>query len=233
MAGRPYGSGGGWLGGSIVFVSFFLVQSSFAAAAPVVETRDFTVFVDGKAGGDAHMTINKQDDGSLIMTCDTDINVRISIGILWHDYVYSLRAREVWKDGRVQRFDSTCNDDGKRFAVTAVAEADKLRLRVNGEEKTASADVWISSYWAMPDRARINQSVAIIDADTGATLSAKVLFLGVETRRVAGQEQKVNHFRLTGKVPIDLWYDTTGRLVAEDWIEDGHRTQVELNRLRR
>ncbi len=167
------------------------------------------------------------------MTCDTDVKARVKVGILWHDYTYSLRAREVWKDGRVQRFASTCNDDGKLFAVGALAEGDKLRLRANGEEKLVPGDVWISSYWAIPDNARINQTVPIIDADTGATLSAKVAFLGVEPRRVAGQDQKVNHFRLAGKVQIDLWYDVTGRLVAEDWVEDGHRTQVELNRLRR
>ena len=64
-------------------------------------------------------------------------------------------------------------------------------------------------------------------------LVSKVTFLGVETRHVTGQEQRVNHFRLEGKVLTDLWYDVTGRLVAEDWIEDGHHTQVELNRLRR
>jgi hypothetical protein len=204
-----------------------------AMAAPVVETRDFTVCVDSKPGGDAHMTINKQEDGSVIMTCDTDVKARVKVGILWHDYTYSLRAREVWKDGRVQRFDSSCNDDGKCFAISARAEGDKLRLRANSEEKLVPGDVWISSYWAMPDSARINQTVPIIDADTGVMLSAKILFLGVEPRHVAGQDQKVKHYRLTGKVQIDLWYDATGRLVAEDWIEDGHRTQVELNRLRR
>jgi hypothetical protein len=204
-----------------------------AAAAPDVETRDFTVMVDGKPSGDVHMTLNKQDDGSVIVTCDTDIKVTVKIGLLTKQYTYSYRGREVWKDNRIQRFDSTCSDDGKRFAVSAVAAGENLRVRVNNADKIVRGDVWLSSYWAMPENERINQTIAILDADSGEELSAKVQFLGVEPRTVASQAQKVNHFRLIGKTQLDLWYDVSGRVVAQEWIEEGHRTQVELNRLRR
>ena len=232
MAGSPCGLWRrlfrGW-----VFVALAVLVPTAALAAPEVETRDFSVFVDGKPSGDVHMTINKQEDGSVFMTCDTDIKVSVGIGLLIKHYTYSYRGREVWKDGRLLRFDSTCNDDGKRFAVSAVPEDDKLRLRVNNEERVVPADIWLSSYWAMPDNAKINQTVPVIDADTGTSLPSKVQFLGVEPRPVAGQKQKVNHFRLIGKSQTDLWYDTTGRLISQEWVEDGHRTQVELNRLRR
>jgi hypothetical protein len=217
----------------IVAAFFALLNPPRGTAAPEVETRDFNVLVDGKPGGDVHMTINKQEDGSVIMTCDTDIKVQVAIGPFTKTYTYSYRGREVWKAGRIVRFDSNCNDDGKRMAVAAVAEGDKLRVKVNNEEKVVGGDVWLTSYWEMPENTRINQTVSIIDADSGADLSSKVTFLGVEQRAVAGHAQKVNHFRLLGKTTCDLWYDLSGRLVAQDWMEDGHRTQVDLNRLRR
>jgi hypothetical protein len=233
MDGSPRGFSRGFLGAVIMVIAVAILTPARAAAGPEVETRDFTVLVEGKPAGDVHMTIYKQEDGSIILNCDLDVKVTIKIGPLTKNYTYSYRDREVWKGGRVQRFDSTCNDDGKRFDVNAVAEGDKLRLRVNTEERLVRGDVWLSSYWAMPDKAKINQTVPIIDADTGRDLSAKVSFVGVEQRTVAGQPQKVNHFRLTGGVQMDLWYDVTGRLVAQDWVEDGRRMQVELNRLRR
>ena len=233
MPGSPCGSCRLLMRAWILVAACAVLAPGRAASAPEVETRDFSVFVDGKPSGDVHMTINKQEDGSVIMTCDTDIKVVVGVGPFSKQYTYSYRGREVWKDARLQRFDSNCNDDGKRSAVGAVAEGDKLRIRVNNEEKLVPGDVWLSSYWAMPDNEKINQTVAIIDADTGSSLSSKIQFLGVEPRTVAGQAQKVNHFRLTGKTQLDLWYDVTGRLIAQDWVEEGHRTKVELNRLRR
>ena len=39
--------------------------------------------------------------------------------------------------------------------------------------------------------------------------------------------------RLAGKnIGIDLWYDEPGRLVRQEWVEDGHRTVVELTGVR-
>src|ERR1700692_1039401 len=63
------------------------------------ETRDFRVLVDGKPRGEAHMTFNRQDDGTITMSCDTDVQVRF----LLITYKYSYRGREVWKNGRVQQ----------------------------------------------------------------------------------------------------------------------------------
>jgi hypothetical protein len=43
----------------------------------------------------------------------------------------------------------------------------------------------------------------------------------------------LNHYRLTGKMNIDLWYDGSERLVRQEWLEQGHKTVVELIRVRR
>jgi hypothetical protein len=200
-----------------------------AAAGPEVETRDFNVFVDGKPAGEVHMTMKKQEDGAVLMNCDTDIKISVFL----KQYVYSYRGSELWKNGRLQRFDSVCDDDGRRHVISAVIDGDRLSVRVNNSDKKMRGDIWLTSYWAMPDNARINKVVPIMDADTGADLEAKVTFVGVEQRNVAGQAQKVNHFRLTGKAQAELWYDVSGRLVSEEFVEEGHRTQIELVRLRR
>ena len=99
------------------------------AAAADIETRDFHVTVDGKHGGDVHMTIHRQDDGTVSMQCDTDILLSYLGGL--KKYVYTYRGKEVWKAGRLQRLDSTCNDDGKRYAVSALVEGEGLRVRVS------------------------------------------------------------------------------------------------------
>ena len=60
-----------------------------------------------------------------------------------------------------------------------------------------------------------------------------VTYVGQEQRTVAGQAMPLQHFRLQTKSVIDLWYDASGRLIHQEWTEEGHRTALELQRLRR
>lgn len=200
------------------------------ARAADVETRDFEVKVDGKPAGDAHMTFHRTDDGTITMSADTDVRVQ---PLPFVTYRYSYRGREVWKDGRLVKFESVCNDDNKRFAVAAVAEKENLRLRVNDQERLVRGDVWLTSYWNKPDARHHNQTIPLVDADTGRDMTAQVLYVGVEQLPVAGQVLPVHHYRLTGKVNVDLWYDGSNRLVRQNFVEQGHRTLIELVRVRR
>ncbi len=199
------------------------------ARAADVETRDFNVFVDGKRAGAAHMTIQKADDGTITMSCDTDITVPV----LFFTYKYSYRGREVWKDGKLQRFDSTCNDDGKRYVVTAAAEEKGVRFKVNNAERIVSRDVWLTSYWSKPDKKMVDKAVPLVDADTGRDLECKVSQVGPEEVTVSGQAMKLQRYKLTGQVEVELWYDSADRLARQEWVEDGHRTIVELTKIRK
>ena len=114
-----------------------------------------------------------------------------------------------------------------------MAGKDGLDVRVNRVAKTSRADSLLSSYWFQPDSKLINTTVPIIDADTGRDLDGKLEFVGTETRTIAKQTVKVNHFKFTGKVNVDLWYDGSTRLVRQEWVEEAKRVVIELNELRR
>jgi len=204
-----------------------------AVARPVwaadVETRDFAVLVAGKSAGEVHMTIHRQDDGTIYMRCDTDIKVNMLIG----KYKYIYRGREEWKNHRLVRLDSSTDDNGKRYIVSAVAEPAGVRVKVNNVERMIKPEVWLTSYWCLPDAKLRNQTLPLLDADNGKLLEGRLTFAGTEKLRVAGQEVALNHYRLVGKVTVDLWYDGTERLVRQEWLEQGHRTILELMRVRR
>jgi hypothetical protein len=193
------------------------------------ETRDLVISVDGKRAGDVHMTFHRQDDGVTQVSVDTDVDVRILIV----RYQYSYRGREIWKDGRLQRFSSRCNDNGKQYEVSAVAEEGSLRVRFNGQERVMRPETWLTSYWTLPDAKLRDGVIPLLDADNGRELECRIQHVGAQQRAVMGQVQNVNHYRLTGKVQVDLWYDSTERLVRQEWLEDGHRTVLELARIRR
>lgn len=193
------------------------------------EIREFIVKVDGKPQGHANMTIQRQDDGTTIVSCDTDVRVKVLI----KTYIYICRTRETWKDGRLQQLTSQCNDDGKQFQVSATAQPDGIHVRVNGREHITKAETWVSSYWTLPDAKLREGILAVLDADNGRDLQGRLQFLGEAQINVAGQTQNVHHYRFNGPNRIELYYDASQRLVRQDWVEDGHPTALELSRVRR
>jgi hypothetical protein len=203
---------------------------SCAVRAADIETRDFTVTVSGKPAGEVNMTIHRRDDGTIWMRCNTDIKVKTLLG----EYKFIYRGLEIWKDHRLVKFDSNTDDNGKRYIVSAAAEAGGVRIKVNNVERIVKPHVWLTSYWSLPDPRLRNQELPIIDADNGRDLSGKLQFVATEKVKVAGgPEIPLNHYRITGKVNIDLWYDGGDRLVKQAWIEQGHKTVVELRGVRR
>jgi hypothetical protein len=215
-----------WVTAAVLAV---LAVTAGPALAADIETRDFAVMVSGKPSGEVHMTIHKQDNGTIWMRCDTDIKVSLVIG----SYKFIYRGLEVWKDRRLVRLDSNTDDNGKRFIVSAAADKTGLRIKVNNVERMVRPEVWLTSYWCLPDPKLRGDTIPLLDADTGKDLSGKLHFVATEKRRIAGQEVPLNHYRLIGKVNVDLWYDGSERLVRQEWVEQGHKTLIELTRVRR
>jgi len=214
----------------VLFLSALLLASSLhAAPAAESETRDFAVLVSGKASGEVHMTIHKKDTGEVTVRTDTDISVRV--GLI--SYKYSFRGQEVWKDRRLARLDSTTEENSKRTSVSAAAGPAGLVVRVNGAERATKAEAWASTYWSLPDPKLRDGDLVILDADSGKDLAGKLQFVATEKMRVAGQEVTLNHYRLVGKTPVELWYDGHERLVRQEWVESGHKTVMVLVRVRR
>lgn len=213
-----------------VFLRRFGVLVLFSFAAPAVaaerETRTFQITIDNKPAGQYVMTIARQDDGTEIMTAQADVRV----SYLVYTYKYTLRATETWKDGRLFALESTSNDDGKKFVVSAAADAEGLRVRVNGQEGRARPDVWLTTYWRLPDARYRNAAVPLLDADTGKEMSARLQYVGIVALSIGGGVQNCAHYRLSGGAQNDLWFDSNERLVRNAFVEDGHRTVIELTR---
>jgi hypothetical protein len=195
------------------------------AAAPEIETRDFTVTVDNKDAGNYRMTVERQENGTLIMSGTASVEVRYRL----FKYKYTYSGKEVWKDGRLVNLSSTCNDNGKQYNVAARADANGLRVRVNDRERITRADVWTTSYWRLPDAKHRNQAVPLLDADTGKEYSGQLKHVGTEQVLVGGQKQSCAHYQVTGgPAVVDLWFDVHERLVLQSFVEQGHRTTIQL-----
>ena len=183
------------------------------AQAAEKEVRQFNVSVDGKPSGQYTMTFTKEDNGSLSIACEAHVRVKV-LGVTAYHYDYT--GTEVWKDDRLVSLASTCDDDGKKFTVIARAGDKGLLVKVNnGREKVVRGDVYLTTACCLPDAKRRGGALPLMEADNGQEIDGNI-------------QQVETHYRLKSSVPHDVWYDADGRLVRQEWTEDGHKTVLEL-----
>lgn len=195
------------------------------------EVREFAISIDGKPAGNYVMNITQRDDGSVSMEGSAQTQMSFVGGL--YKYTYMYKGTEIWQNGRLTRLDSAANDNGKRYTVNAFPENTGLRVRVNGKDHTARADAWVTTYWQLPPGNQRNRALPLLDADSGKDIQATLQFVDSNTVQVSGQAQNSAHYRLSGGVQVDLWYDGQERLVRQEWVEDGHKAVLELVRVQR
>jgi Family of unknown function (DUF6134) len=228
---RLGGRGNCWLATSLVGGWMAVVGQTLQAAPPALEHREFTVLVDGRRAGEYHMTIRHSEDGTEVMTGQANVRVSYLAGL--KVYRYSYRGTETWKAGKLQRFESSANDDGKDLTVWAVAESDGLRAQANGKDRFFRSDVWLTTFWHSPDPKFRNRAVPLMDADTGEELAAKLTYVGITPINIGGQVQNCAAYRVTGDTPWELWYDGQERLVRLKSISNGYKYELVLTSNRR
>lgn len=195
------------------------------------EQREFSIFVDGKEAGVSRMTIIQKDDGTTYMTASVDVKFRHLVVV---DYVIKIETQEWWQAGKLVGLKTSALDNGKKREVVVARDNQQLRMRVNGKEAALRADVWTNSYWKLADARFHNKQVPIVEVDTGKEHSSELRYVGVEKLKVGDQMHDCYRFLVkSAPGPIELWFDKYHRLVRQEFTEQGHKTIVQLNSVKR
>ncbi len=193
------------------------------------ERRVFSVSVDGRSAGSHQIVIQTKDDKSVTVTAQANVTVRVAL----ITYKYTFRGSETWKEGKLRQLSTTTNDNGKRHSVSAEATKDGLAVKADGRDVQIRGAPWITTYWRLPPENQRGPNVGLLDADTGKFINAKLEKVGIEKIAIAGKAVECVHWKLTGGVVVDLWFDGADRMIRQESVEDGHRTVLELTRLER
>lgn len=217
-------------GRKVATLALLALCASAPAASADVEDREFTVNVGGKPAGKAVMKITRHEDGTETMS--GTVKVTVKAFLFTHKYEY--QGAEEWKNGRLQQLRSSTLDGKTRYEVQAQAEAEALRVSVNGKERMVRWDAWTGSHWKLADKRFFNQALPVVEVDSGKDFEGRLEYQGIVPVNLGGQQQKCHHFRLTGgQSPVDLWYDGSHRLVRQEFSVDGHRLEIHLTGLKR
>jgi len=170
-----------------------------AASIPSSGQLSFDVVRKGKDIGD-HSYNFSGSPGSFSVTVATDVVVRVPL-IRIAAYRFEHSSVETWQGGELQALVSTTNDDGTPHALN-----------------TANKGALPASLWN-DDIVRTGQLMNTID---GTIMSVRVADLGSENVPVNGGNLNAHHYRISGGLERDLWYDENGNLARVAFkAEDG------------
>jgi len=169
---------------------------------------EFDIYRNSKHIG-KHIFSFRRLEGKLFV--DSEINFEIKkLGIVL--YKYHVKGTEVYKNGKLIKFNSKTNQNGKDKYVNMKLEENDFIIEGSSYKGKASTDYMIGTWW----NHSIVKAGAQISAVSGRIIKQKVTFLGKETIQFGNKTYNTLHFNFSStdkklvkdkKLNTDVWYD--------------------------
>lgn len=189
--------------GVVILLAALLPARPVAAAGEVLVDTTFTVYRNGSEIGTRNLRIARDGD-SLEVVNETRIAVDVLFVTVFKRHE---RLHEVWRNGRLVRFSSRVDNDGKMFEVEAARNGDG-GLRVEGAAGTFEAPEGTlpATYW----HAGVAETDTLIHVMRGSLQRVSTARVGEERLLVGEEALKTVRYRMTGDERVDLWFNEEG-----------------------
>lgn len=178
-----------------------------ALSLPSNGSLRFDVVRKGKDIGD-HTYRFSGGKGAFTVKVATDIAVKVPL-IRTTAYSFKHASVEQWKGGKLQQISSNTNDDGDPHQL-----------------KTAGKGALPASLWN-DDIVRSGKLLNTID---GKMMKVRVADLGNETVKTRRGAVAAHHYRMSGDLARDLWYDADGNLAQVAFKADDGSTVMYIRK---
>jgi hypothetical protein len=189
---------------------------SVPARACVLPTEEALYRIEHEAFGDiGREVVTARCEGEqLVVDRTVEVTVRLLLVTAYHREAH---YREIWQDGRLIRFDSQTDDNGRQIAVSARTAGERVVIEGPEGPRQAPSTVVPSDPW--------NQSVVdrtlVFDRTDGKVLQVNVADRGEEAIEVDGHTIWARKFVVSGDLERELWYDHAGALVKSWFRREG------------
>jgi len=196
-----------------IIISFILISLPFSTNAHVQHYEDlkrieFDIYRNNQNIG-KHIFSFKKSNGQLQV--ESEINFEIKkLGIIF--YKYHVKGTEFYKDGKLVKFNSKTNQNGKEKYVNMELENGQYIIDGSSYQGKAPIDYLLGTWW----NHNIVKAKAQISAVSGRIIKQKVTFLGKETIKIDDKSYKTLHFNFSStdkklsknkKLNTDVWYE--------------------------
>ena len=195
----------------IIFLT--LINLPFSTYAHVQHYEDlnrieFDIYRNNKLIG-THIFSFKKLDGQLAVKSEINFKIK-KLGIVF--YTYHVKGTEIYEDGKLIKFNSITNQNGKEKYVNMILENEEYTIDGSSYQGKTPTDYFLGTWW----NHSIVEAEAQISAVSGRIIKQKVTFLGKETIKLGEKSYNTLHFNFSStdkkltkgkRLNTDVWYD--------------------------
>ena len=196
---------------NLIFLFFLIIPIASSAHVQHYDNLnriEFDIFRNNKNIGKHIFSFRKSKNQ---LEIESEINFEIKkFGVVL--YKYYVKGTEYYKDGKLIKFNSKTNQNGKKKYVNLKLENEELVIDGSSFKGNVPADYLLGTWW----NHSIVESDAQISAVSGRIIKQKVTFLGKETLNIDGKTYNTLRFNFSStdqkldkdkKLNTDVWYD--------------------------
>lgn len=186
---------------SAIAALFLSVSFSLPATANIPDDRQlqFDVVRKGKDIGDVSY-IFRGNESSFQVQVTTDVAVQVPL-LGANLYRFQQSSTEDWRNGKLSSLSSNTNDNGEKHNISA------------GATQLIPASLW---------SARILQQSQLLNTVDGSVMAVQFRTVGKDVLNVRGKQIEATHYRISGDLTRDVWFDAKGELMRIQFVaEDG------------
>ena len=173
----------------LIFLSFPLSVNAHVQHYEDLNRIEFDIYRNNKHIG-THIFSFKKLEGQLAV--ESEINFKIKkLGIVF--YSYHVKGTEIYKDGRLIKFNSKTNQNGKHKYVNLKLEDGEYTIDGSSYKGKVTEDYLLGTWW----NHSIVEATAQISAVSGRIIKQKVTFLGEETIELGNKSYNTLHFNFS------------------------------------
>ena len=192
----------------LFFLSFPLSVNAHVLHYADLNRIEFDIYRNNKHIG-THIFSFKKSEGQL--TIESEINFEIKkLGIVF--YTYHVEGTEIYEDGKLIKFNSKTNQNGKEKYVNMILENEEYNIDGSSYQGKAPINYLLGTWW----NHSIVEAPAQISAVSGRLINQEVTFLGKETIKLGDKSYNALHFNFSStdkkltkdkRLNTDVWYD--------------------------
>ena len=192
----------------LTFITFSFHTSAHINHYDDMNRIEFDIYRNGKFIGTHIFSFEKSGEE---FSVKSEINFEIKkFGVVF--YKYHVYGAEIYKDGKLIKFNSKTNQNGKEKYVNMILENEEYIIDGSSYQGKAPIDYLLGTWW----NHSIVKAKAQISAVSGRIIKQKVTFLGNETIKIGEKSYDTLHFNFSStdkklvkdkKLNTDIWYD--------------------------
>lgn len=197
-----------------LLVCGWMAWAVLPAVSQSVTARTLACTRNGKEIGSETISVDRNAERST-MKMSVHLQVKM-LGITV--YRFDQDSSETWTADQFQELTSDTSDNGKHHSLHVRRQGTVLQLKADQKDSTIDPASLPASFWYEP---HFHTATLIHNVD-GHLMHVMAQRVGTETLSIGGAEVEANHYRLSGDLTDDLWFDSGGVIVQRRSTSPDH-----------